>query len=66
MKSKCCNKRVLKSKEENICYYCGRVCEVVEERPQKERINICVEDDCNEEALEGTNLCQFHCENLPF
>jgi len=32
MKSKCCNKRVLKSKDENICYCCGRVCEVVEEK----------------------------------
>jgi hypothetical protein len=32
MKSKCCNKRVLKSKEENICYCCGRVCDVVEEK----------------------------------
>ncbi|MFA5696570.1 MAG: hypothetical protein WC917_03960 [Bacilli bacterium] len=38
MKSKCCNKRVLKSKEENICYCCGRVCEMVEEKSPQEEI----------------------------
>jgi len=72
MKSKCCNKRVLKSKEENICYCCGRVCEVVEEKCHCEVCTnggICVdvaedmknEEDITKKALKlGLNDVSMH------